>query len=153
MTIIRDKYSSPMIVEMGHFTLEWTQNFVCCVLGLPFKVLNYFVVVRHYMSLLNKSDCSQYFEKISYCPQNVAFYHRLGPRPCIYVNQNPVSEFIEILHKHTVPHFWKWDRFFVMAEGCLISIVLNEISFVLYCLIPRRKSIMEDTMEDNNRLL
>ena len=58
-----------MIVKMGHFIPEWAQNFVCCVLGLPFKVCGrktLYVVVH-------KRDCSQNFEKNSYCPQMLHF--------------------------------------------------------------------------------
>ena len=116
LTIMRDKCSSLMIIKMGHFTPEWAQNFVCCVHGLLLKFWIILCGRKTLYVVVNKSDCSQHFEKKSCCPQNFAFYHRLGPRPCIYMNQNPVSEFIKILHKHNAPHFWKWDRFFLWLE-------------------------------------
>ena len=65
-----------MIVKMGSFTPEWTQNFVCCVFGLLFKVLNCFVVVRHCLWLLTKVTVVSILKKTSSCYEEI--YHVLA---------------------------------------------------------------------------
>ena len=75
-----------MIVKMGHFTPEWAQN-LAFVLGLHFKILNSCVVIGLYM-VANKSDNNQYFEKTSYCHQNVESYQKMCTKTIQNVYKN-----------------------------------------------------------------
>ena len=71
--MIKDKCLSLMIVKMRHFTPEFAQNFAYYVLGVPFKVLNYFVVVKHYILLWTKVTKVIILEKNSIAPKMLHF--------------------------------------------------------------------------------
>ena len=80
---------------------------LCSWTPLPFKILKSCVVIRHCMWLWAKVTIVKVLKKNPYWLQNLTFYHRLGPRPCIYMNQNPLEKFTEVLKKHSVPPFLK----------------------------------------------
>ena len=74
---------------------------LCSWTPLHFKILKSCVVIRHCMWLWAKETIVIILEKNTYWHQNLAFYRGSGPRPCIYMNQNP-------LHKiYSVPPFLK----------------------------------------------